>query len=1410
VLLGNGDGTFRPLVTYPVGRGPNSIVVGDFADDGHLDLAVANGVDNTVSVLAGNGDGTFQPLSREANAVGAAPISIAVGKFNNNGRTDLAVVNSGANNVSVLLGNGDGTFQPQVTYPVGTDPGSIVASDFNGDGRTDLAVANRSDNTVSVLLGNGDGTFQPQVTYPVGATPFSIVAGNFAGDGRTDLAVANSGDGTVSVLLGNGDGTFQPRVTYPVGRFPSSIVAGDFTGDGRTDLAVTNRSDNTVSVLLGNGDGTFRPQVTYPVGQSPNSIVAGDFRGDGRTDLAVTYLGANAVSVLLGNGDGTFRPQVNYPVGQSPNSIVAGDFRGDGRTDLAVASYSDDTLSVLVSNGDGTFQPQVTYPVGQLPNSIVAGDFNGDGRTDLAVTNFDDNTVSVLVANGEGSFAVPGQFATAPRATPLVADVNGDGTDDVLVVDGTGTILYRQGIPGQPGTFEPPITVNPGFPSRDIAWLPKTDQGPVLASVDARDDAISFYAYRDGQFVRLSSSLATGLLPAQILAAPLVGDGLDDLIVRNAGDGTLSVYRATFAAVGPVSALEPPSFLPAERIPVGPGVSDVEAVDTRDGGALDLVVTNQLTGQVHILPNLGDGFFAAPIPYRGGAGLTAIDPGSTPEVTSLEATAGLAAGAFTTGGLTDLVTINPGSTSLDVLAGLGAGRFANPIPLTTAAPARAVRVADFDHDGIPDLAVLTAQGLSIYLGDGKGGFLPPVTYDAGPDPSGLTVADVNQDGNLDLLIGNSYGDVLVLLGQGNGSFHPYRKTDQSIELAVADLTGNGSKDIIYADQGLDRVVVDYGAGKPSIVADQSSGLLAPGAVALADLNGDGIPDLVVANSGSNNVLIYPGLGNGQFAPAVNGGHGYFVGTNPVGITVANLIPGNPLPDLVVADKGSNQVSILLNRGDFRFTAGPRLNSGGTGPVSVLAGHFTGGVYPDLLVTNSGSNDVMLMPGVGQGFFNDQNPRTFAVGTDPVASFVGNFDGKPDLVTINAGSNDLTLVSSFGGAEPVTSTLGSGGVDPTTAFAFAGGSGFEDLVVGNSGDGVLALFEGGPSGLGLMSAETEPNLPEPTALALAALSGGQVQFYAATAGREAAELVALSLGIQTEANAPLAAPPAVETVVQLVPLHEASLPLVATVLTLTISVSNEEPALGPAEAEGTGVAAFLPGAGIALGQGPAGQSRSGGSTADEPAKADEAGANLAPTAPAAISVWERTVLGLDEALERYRRENPGGLSGAGSGSARPAGDRPESPASPSAPAQGVPASQRSAPDRLPSGGAGDGHVEPSPMARAEVIDAAIGSLWGEGARPDRPVRAPAATAIERVPIGSAGAAPCRGSLEAARFLIISEPGQDEPGLGSASLLVALLAAEWGSRRRSGTSRRGLSQGGNTERTGIRASKSGRRR
>ena len=206
--------------------------------------------------------------------------------------------------------------------------------------------------------------------------------------------------------------------------------------------------------------------------------------------------------------------------------------------------------------------------------------------------------------------------------------------------------------------------------------------------------------------------------------------------------------------------------------------------------------------------------------------------------------------------------------------------------------------------------------MSIYLGNGKGGFSPPVTYNAGTDPTGLTVTDLLGNGKLDLLVGNDYGDVLILVGNGDGTFRPFEPVQAAIALAVADLTGNGVPDFVFADQSLNQVSVVYGttsqnASSPTVIGNQTTGVLSPGAVLLTDLNGDDIPDLIVANSGGNNVLVYPGLGNGQFGPPINGTEGFPVGTDPTGLTVANL---NGQPDLLVADTGSNDVSVLLGQG----------------------------------------------------------------------------------------------------------------------------------------------------------------------------------------------------------------------------------------------------------------------------------------------------------------------------------------------------------------------------------------------------------------------------------------------------------------------------------------------------------------
>jgi hypothetical protein len=350
------------------------------------------------------------PVSFKAtpNNTGLSPLGVISADFNQDGKLDLAITNSGDTTVSILLGNGNGTFTAQPPLVSGNTPYSLAAGDFNGDGVPDLVVTNFNDGTVSVFLGYGNGTFQPPATYPVGAGPISVVTGDFNGGGFVDLAVANQNDHSVSILLGNGDGTFQAHVDYPAGTTDVAAVAtGDFNGDHKLDLALTNPSSDTVSVLLGNGDGSFQAAVPYVTGNSgdhPIAVSAVDLNGDGKLDLAVTNLNARTVAILLGNGDGTFQPRVSYPTTTGafigPSAMTTGDFNGDGKVDLVMTDQHDNTVSVLLGNADGTFQSPLEFTAGNVNNvvaGVAAGYFNGDGRLDLAVANLTDGTVSVML-----------------------------------------------------------------------------------------------------------------------------------------------------------------------------------------------------------------------------------------------------------------------------------------------------------------------------------------------------------------------------------------------------------------------------------------------------------------------------------------------------------------------------------------------------------------------------------------------------------------------------------------------------------------------------------------------------------------------------------------------------------------------------------------------------------------------------------------------------------------------------------------------------------------------------------------------------------------------------------------------------------------------------------------------------
>ena len=305
--------SFLPVVTYDSGGAiPSSVVAADVNGDGKPDVMVANSSDGTVGVLLGKGAGTFLPVVLYPSG-GLTTESIVAADLNGDGKLDLVVATcaaSGSNCVNalvgVLLGNGDGTFQAAVTYSTGpfaaNFANAVAVADLNGDGKADLIVSNNNSAFgLGVLLGNGDGTFQPAVTSSFNGLAFSIATADLNGDGKPDLVMAGcvtSGTTCVasaSVLLGKGDGTFQRIVNYGSGGHgANSIAVADINGDGKLDLLVANQCiiaskcpEGAVGVLLGNGDGTFRPAVSYATQYLARGIAAADVNGDDKSDVLV-------------------------------------------------------------------------------------------------------------------------------------------------------------------------------------------------------------------------------------------------------------------------------------------------------------------------------------------------------------------------------------------------------------------------------------------------------------------------------------------------------------------------------------------------------------------------------------------------------------------------------------------------------------------------------------------------------------------------------------------------------------------------------------------------------------------------------------------------------------------------------------------------------------------------------------------------------------------------------------------------------------------------------------------------------------------------------------------------------------------------------------------------------------------
>jgi hypothetical protein len=552
-----GDPLFLPAVLYDTGGGDaNAVAIADLNGDGKLDVVVANGCtaawygcisgQGVVGVMLGNGDGTFQTATTYAPSIFedtyASPITIAVGDVNGDHRPDIIAGNqSSIYGFTVLLGNGDGTFQPGVgiEHGFGSYPMAMAVADVNGDGVLDVMTGEQcfsnddcSHGAIRVWLGKGDGNFQPAVSYPVVCGGIiGIAVADVNGDQRPDVVASvcvegtctDGGKGGAAVLLGVGDGAFKPPVMYETGGNAGwSITVSDVNRDGKPDLVLGNgdnaaKTGGVVGVLLGNGDGTFQAGMAFDSGTNTTRAVgAEDINGDGAPDLfAVPFYSYSGPAVLLlGNGDGTFEAFETYRL-PSPmdrdTAIAVSDVNGDGRPDWLItahAVYGEGRLAVLVNN-TGPHSPSTTAVVSDVnpiaPKQRVTYSAAVSGQTGEGVGGtiaFQDggSTFAVVpVVNNQASYSTTYKWGEGVRAHAITAVYSGDlhnaGSTSAALMEyvgsypfGSRTVVATSGSPsglGQAVTFTASVMAAKAkfgpIPDGGLVWF--YDGTTVLVSV---------------------------------------------------------------------------------------------------------------------------------------------------------------------------------------------------------------------------------------------------------------------------------------------------------------------------------------------------------------------------------------------------------------------------------------------------------------------------------------------------------------------------------------------------------------------------------------------------------------------------------------------------------------------------------------------------------------------------------------------------------------------------------------------------------------------------------------------------------------------------------------------------------------------------------------------------------------
>jgi hypothetical protein len=574
--------SFSPAASFPVGVNPQAMVTADFNNDGHLDLATANGGDGALSILLGNGLGAFGAARQLA--VGTYARSLAVADFNNDGNLDLMTNDGFA--VGVLLGNGDGAFQTPVTLTNDPPFAAAAAGDFNKDGNSDIVFFLNDPEfdygwaLVAVRLGDGQGGF-PSDDAPYGSLfltnrQYALTTGDLNQDGNLDVITSAGGsDGAgANALLGNGDGTFRSSVNQFFTGGDAAVALGDFNGDGYPDLVSAGVD---VAIQVGHGDGTFALPVSYSAsGGMHTGLAVSDFNGDGKLDVVTSDADTGTVSLLLGNGNGTLTYAGAYAVGASPSAVVVGDFNGDQRPDLATADAGSNNVALLLN--DGSWAP--TTPSLRISDVSLKEGNTGASAASFTVTLSAPSTqpITVAYATGNGTATAGSDyqvasgtltFAPGQTSKTITVPVNGDriaepnetfavnlsSPTNATIADGQGlaTILddeprisisdvsKSEGKKNQSTQFTFTVTLSAAY-DQPVTMSFKTTNGTATTADNDYVAKTGMLTFAPGETTKTITIEVKGDIrkePSEIFYLDLFGNSSNSLFNKNRGIGTI-------------------------------------------------------------------------------------------------------------------------------------------------------------------------------------------------------------------------------------------------------------------------------------------------------------------------------------------------------------------------------------------------------------------------------------------------------------------------------------------------------------------------------------------------------------------------------------------------------------------------------------------------------------------------------------------------------------------------------------------------------------------------------------------------------------------------------------------------------------------------------------------------------